>query len=136
MTIRARVELVGSSTHHSNWRRFVKNQPQILTNPAEIQYYQNQSGFNVVLLENETKKKVVETPLRMKPIKKVDEEINQEEDYDESEEDEDEDEDEGYTESSLRELKKSQLKAIANDMDLDIEGTRKELIARIIESTN
>lgn len=134
MAVRARVELVGSYTHSSNWRRFVKNQPQILTNPAEIQYYQNQVGFNVVLLKSEIKEKIVEIN-HVKP--KKEKEVLDEIEYDDDDYEEDDDEvEEGYTESSLRELKKSQLKAIAGDMGLDTEGTRKELVARIVESTN
>jgi hypothetical protein len=136
MTIRARVELIGSFTHSSKWRTFRKGNPRILTNPAEIQYYKNQPSFNVVLLDSKTKEKVVK-----EVIKKAKLEPPQDEEevggYEEEEEYEEEDDEEsGYTEGMLKDFKKSQLRALANDLELDIEGTKKELIARIIEATN
>jgi hypothetical protein len=167
MTIKARVELIGSFTHNSHWRKFRKGSPQILTNPSEIQYYQNQYGFDVVLLDSETKEKVVKEVIKKVKSKsktKVnddvvkseeneaeeehyeDEECEEREDdeeyeeddeeYEEEDEEEEEEEDTGYTEGMLKDFKKSQLKSLANDLELDIEGTKKELMARIIDATN
>jgi len=158
MTIKARVELIGSFTHNSHWRKFRKGSPQILTNPAEIQYYQNQYGFDVVLLDHEKEKVVKEVIKKTKSKSKtkvnnnvvkpeeneIEEEHYEDEEYEEreeddeeyEEEDEEEEEDTGYTEGMLKDFKKSQLKSLANDLELDIEGTKKELMARIIDATN
>jgi hypothetical protein len=163
MTIKARVELIGSFTHNSHWRKFRKGSPQILTNPAEIQYYQNQYGFDVVLLDHEKEKVVKEVIKKTKSKSKTkvnndvvkpeeneieeehyedeeyegrEEDEEDEEDDEEYEEDEEEEEDTGYTEGMLKDFKKSQLKSLANDLELDIEGTKKELMARIIDATN
>jgi hypothetical protein len=137
MTIRARVELIGSFTHSSKWRTFRKGNPQILTNPAEIQYYKNQPSFNVVLLDSKTKEKVVKEVIKKVKLEPPQDEVEEAEGYEEEEEyEEDDDEESGYTEGMLKDFKKSQLRALANDLELDIEGTKKELIARIIEATN
>jgi hypothetical protein len=159
MTIKARVELIGSFTHNSHWRKFRKGSPQILTNPAEIQYYQNQYGFDVVLLDPEIKEKVVIQKTKSKSKTKVNNDVvkpeeneieeehyedeeceereeDEEDDEEYEEEDEEEEEDTGYTEGMLKDFKKSQLKSLANDLELDIEGTKKELMARIIDATN
>jgi hypothetical protein len=160
MTIKARVELIGSFTHNSHWRKFRKGSPQILTNPSEIQYYQNQYGFDVVLLDSETKEKVVKEVIKKVKSKsktKVNDDVvkseeneaeeehyedeeceerEDDEDDEEYEEEDEEEEDTGYTEGMLKDFKKSQLKSLANDLELDIEGTKKELMARIIDATN
>jgi cell division ATPase FtsA len=139
MTIRARVELIESFTHDSRWRKFRRGSPQIITNPAEIQYYKNQPGFSVVLLDPETKEKVVKEVIKKVKSKSQQDEVEKEEEgYDEEEYDEEEEDEEeaGYTEGMLKDFKKSQLRSLANDLELDIEGTKKELIARIIDATN
>jgi hypothetical protein len=138
MTIRARVELIGSFTHSSKWRTFRKGNPQILTNPAEIQYYKNQPSFNVVLLDSKTKEKVVKEVIKKTKLEPPQDEVEEGEGYEEEEEYEEEEDDEesGYTEGMLKDFKKSQLRALANDLELDIEGTKKELMARIIDATN
>jgi cell division ATPase FtsA len=141
MTIRARVELIESFTHNSKWRKFRRGSPQIITNPAEIQYYKNQPGFSVVLLDSEAKEKVVIKKVKSKSKSQQDEIEKQEEYREEEEEEEYDDEEEGeeetgYTEGMLKDFKKSQLRSLAADLELDIEGTKKELMARIINATN
>lgn len=48
---KARVELKGASTFSSRGRKFKKGFPQVLTNPSDIQYYKGQPDFDVQILD-------------------------------------------------------------------------------------
>lgn len=120
MAMRARVELIGSLTHNYAGRSFKKSSPQILTDAADIRYYQSQACFSVAVLDaKEIKAKEPATP----PIV-PDEDINDDGDNGES--------DEGYTAANLDEHKKAELKEIAAELGLDVGGTKKELINKIL----
>lgn len=112
MAIRARVELRGSLTHDHGGRVFKKGSPQILTNAAEIKYYQGQAGFSVTMLEGAKAKA---------PAPVVDDDTGGESDND-------------YSEADLRKMKKAELVEIAEELELDTEGTVNELIDRILEA--
>lgn len=132
MVMRAKVMLIGSNTHTGNGMKFTKNQPKILTNPSDIRYYQNQSGFLVTLLE-EPKTKIV-TEKYISGNENEDEMKDETEEY-ETEDEEDETEDEIiYTEEGLDNFKKIELKNIAASLGLDVNGTKKELIDKIMEA--
>lgn len=47
---RARIELRGSLSHTVRGRVFKKGQPQIITNPDDILYFQQTDGFVVTLM--------------------------------------------------------------------------------------
>jgi len=116
MALRARVELRGSLTHDHGGRVFKKGSPQILTNPAEIKYYQGQAGFAVTVLEGDkAKAKAAATPAA-------------------TDVDEDGDDLVEYSEADLRKMKKAELVEIAEELELDTEGTVNELIDRILET--
>lgn len=122
MAMRARVELTGCLTHEGNGRKFKKGQPQILTNSSDIKYYQGQACFSVTVLE--TKKSKVKEP---EPDPSKDSGAG-------NTGGDDDDADETYTAEELEEHKKADLKEIAAEMGLDVGGTKKELIERIIDN--
>jgi hypothetical protein len=111
MAIRARVELRGSLTHDQGGRVFKKGSPQILSNAAEIKYYQGQAGFSVTMLDTKAKA----------PAPVVDDDDTGESDND-------------YEEADLRKMKKADLVEICEELELDTEGTVNELIDRILEA--
>jgi len=121
MVMRARVELKGSLTHEGNGRKFTKGQPKILTVPADIMYYKGQACFSVTVLD--AKKPKVKEP-EPDPSKDVDPEDNAD----------DGDGEEAYTAEDLEGHKKAELKEIAAEMGLDVGGTKKELIDRIVDN--
>jgi len=108
---RARVELKGCLTFQGKGRTFKKGSPQILTNPADIMYYQQQAVFVVTML-SEKSKVVVETKQPVDNIK----------------------DDNDFNESELRKMKKADLQEVAEELGLDTEGTVNELIERILDA--
>jgi hypothetical protein len=66
----ALVELIGSMSYTRQGRTFKKNQPQLITNAAEIAFYQSQSIF-VVTARGETPKTDAEVPTPAKIEKPV-----------------------------------------------------------------
>lgn len=114
MATRARVELRGSLTHQGRGRAFKKGSPQILTNSADIVYYQQQAGFAVTMLSDKSK-----------AATKV---VAPEPDDDSGEGDND------FNESELRKMKKADLQEVAEELGLDIDGTVNELIERIMDA--
>ena len=136
MAMRARVELKGCLSHRGNGREFKMGNPQILTNPADIKYYQGQADFTVTVMEAKKSKVNAEEELEPEINDVYDEEDDDEEDEDDEDEDgEDENEEEDgvdYTEDDLNSHKKADLKNIAAEMGLDVNGTKNELIERIL----
>lgn len=61
---KARVELLKAASHTARGRTFRKGQPQIITSPADILYYQQQSEFSVVHLEEDAPK----APVKVKAV--------------------------------------------------------------------
>jgi hypothetical protein len=57
---RARIELRGSLSHTVRGRVFKKGQPQIITSPDDILYFQQTDGFVVTLLNAAEKVKAPE----------------------------------------------------------------------------
>lgn len=113
MAMRARVELRGSLTHQGKGRFFKKGSPQILTNAAEVLYYQQQSGFAVTMLSEQSKtatKVVAPEP------------------------DDSGEGDNDFNEAELRKMKKADLQEVAEELGLDTEGTVNELIERIMDA--
>lgn len=49
---RAFVELIGSASYTINKRKFLKNSPQVLTDPDEILFFQNRPGFKVDIMQD------------------------------------------------------------------------------------
>ena len=113
MAIRARVELKGSLTHNGNGRAFTKGSPQILTNPADIRYYEQQAGFSVTILDA-PKTKIV--------------------DEKENETDEAPPSDNDYNRQELGKMKKPELIEVCEELGLDADGTVAELVSRILDS--
>jgi len=137
MAMRARVELKGCLSHRGNGREFKMGNPQILTNPADIKYYQGQADFTVTVMESKKSKVRAEEESEPEINDVYDEEENDENDEeedgeDEDGEDEDEEDGEDYTEDDLNSHKKADLKNIAAEMGLDVNGTKNELIERIL----
>jgi hypothetical protein len=158
----AKIELLGCLTHHARGRNFRKNKPQILTNAADIQYYQSQSIFSVTFLSAERKKVTMQTV----PINNDlgadddDDDVGEENDddngaefrYDDDDDDDDDDdgddddknddgeEDDGadtarYTLKDLVGYKKDALKEIVRKLGLSDSGTVDELKSRIVKAT-
>lgn len=78
---KARVELLKSATHTARGRTFRKGQVQILTNSADILYYQQQPEFSVIVLEEDkpaapTKVKAVAAPVEEEDDPITDEELD------------------------------------------------------------
>lgn len=158
----AKVELVGCLTHNARGREFRKDRPQILTNPDDIHYYQSQSSF-VVTMMNTEKQKVVEPVSLPKNEQETDiddddddddDDINNDDDNDDNDDDDDDidnDDDDGdddddddiatpikakkYSAKELSGLKKADLKAIAVEMNLNVDGTADELRKRIVKAS-
>lgn len=91
---KARVELRSALSHTARGRQFKKGAPQILTNPADILFYQQQSEFSVTLLEEDkpapvapAKVKAAPAPKEPEPEEPVDENEEELKDADEPEED-------------------------------------------------
>ena len=113
---RARVELIGSLSHTRGGRKFERGKPQILTNAAEILYYQNQSDF-AVTVEEAPKKKAKAAP----PTPPAGEAKGDGDDY---------------TEEQLKKMKKDELIEVADELELLLEGNEKksEMIEAILEA--
>lgn len=93
----ARVELTGCVSHTARGRTFRKNQPQTLTNPADILYYQSQQDFSVIVLDDappaKTKAKIAAPAKPKEPVKDDDEGEGDDEEPEDDEDDESEDDD-------------------------------------------
>lgn len=82
---KARVELRGSMSHTGNGRKFEKGKPQIMTNPSDIAYYQQQGEFSVTMLEEDDEKpakqkvKVAKPPHALSPEEKHELEMEEQE---------------------------------------------------------
>lgn len=137
MAMRARVELKGCLTHDAGGRHFAKGQPQILTNPAEIKYYQGQAEFSVTMLDvAKSKKKAIESEReaeRKSQVEGDDVDDDNDDDVEDDDDDDDGEDGEGYTREDLKGYKKNDLKEIAAELGLDVGGTVKELIDRIVD---
>jgi hypothetical protein len=97
MALIARVELVGSLTHDGNGRKFKKGEPQIITTPSDIQYYQSQAGFTVVFLSQEKTKVVEGAKPPKKPVANVIvNDVDEDDDDGEENDDGEDDGEDGY----------------------------------------
>ncbi len=138
MAKRARVELRTGLTHHGNGRVFKKGQPQILSNLADIRYYQQEGSFVVTVL-GETPAPVAKTSAPKpspKPAAEPIPETAEPEELDDEEDDEedDEDSDNDYTRAELAVMRKAELVDVCKELGLDTVGTVKELTERILDA--
>lgn len=119
--VKARVTLTGSLSHEHGGRRMIKGQPQVITNPAEILYYQQQSGFSVVVLDGENKPTEKKVEAKKEEVK---EEVKEEESKD------------AYTKDQLQAMKKRKLVDVAAEVGVLLEGSEKKsrMIAAILKA--
>jgi hypothetical protein len=114
-TMRARVELRGSLSHTGMGRTFKKGSPQIITNPAEIEYYKSLGGFTVTVLPDV---KVKGKPTAPPPP------------------DGDDDGESAYTEAELNGMTKAQLTEVAEEYELELDDAMKkaDMVAAILSA--
>jgi hypothetical protein len=114
---KARVELLGSLSYTKGGRKFVRGQPQVITNAAEILYYQGQSDFGVTV-EDSPKAKAAAP-------KKTDDGKGDGNDAST-----------GLTEEQLSKMKKAELVETADELEILLEGNEKksEMIEAILEA--
>lgn len=114
-TLRARVELRESLTHTHAGRTFVKGKPQILTNSADVKYYQETGGFSVTILEEPKEKVAVPAkPAVVEPAGPV-----------------------VHSKSQLMKLNKEKLATLAADqfgLALDAGLSQKEMVDQILKA--
>ena len=133
---RAMVELVGSASYTINGRKFVKDAPQLLTDPDEILFFQNRPGFKVVI-EQELPKAKKE---KKASLKKLDQELTEivggakpkPKKVKVEKEEPVKEEVEKYTKEVLLSYKKTELAKMADDMGIVFDGPVKRL--KIIEA--
>ena len=82
--VRARVELQGCRSFARGKRTFLQNQPLILTDEDEINYYRGDSNFSVKMLVEQTQT----SEPKVAPVPKVSAPVEKKEDAPEPEEEE------------------------------------------------
>lgn len=114
---RARVELLGSLSYTRGGRKFVRGCPQVITNAAEILYYQGQADFGVII--EDTPKTKSAAPGKSDDSKGADNDAPT-----------------GYTEEQLNKMKKAGLIKVADELEILLEGNEKktEMIEAILEA--
>lgn len=115
---RAKVELLTSLTHTGRGRKFRKGFPQIITNAGDIQYYQNQSGFSVQVLDAPSAK-TASPPVKKTPESPPDDKGGEETAP-------------VWTRAKLEGLKKAQLVEEATKLEVFLDGD--ELKAEMVET--
>lgn len=125
---RAFIELIGSASYTINKRKFLKNSPQVLTDPAEILFFQNRPGFKVTIMEDAVK--TVEA--KRVEVKNLDEELKTIVEKPKKKEKKIEAESEPkpkpkYTKTDLLALKKVDLSALAKKMGIVFDAPIKRL---------
>jgi len=141
---RAKVELLDCASHTGLGRKLLKGQPQIITNPSEINYYKNQSGIKVTMLDEVV---VIAKPeIKVEPKVEPKIEIEEEKEVENFEDEEEaisqddynnsEDEKSKYTRENLKGLKKEGLIEIASELGVFLDGSekKKEMIDEILEA--
>jgi len=120
---RAKITLRGSMTHTVKGRTFRKGFPQIITNLADIKYYESQPGFHVEMLS--APKKASTNPAAPKKTKDVPKPQVEEKPAAET-----------HSRDKLKSMKKMELFAIAKHWGVETEGNEKKLdiIEAILEA--
>lgn len=138
----ARVVLTKALTFEGRGRTFVKGQPQVMTLPADIAYYQQQPEFTVTLF-NAPQPPAPKKPVSVKPVAPApaeseddeDEEGDGDEGDEEAEADAPADEGSFYTEADLKKTKKEALLSVAKEefgLEPDANASKSDLISMIL----
>jgi len=123
---KAEVELVGSLTHNSGGRSFVKGRPQVITNAAEIAAFKANSDFKVKMLSDAPEKAAKKAPSKPKSKPQAPPEPQEEQVEPEKKTE--------YTRSKLGSMRKADLIEIGLEHDLAFTGdeTAKQMVEDIL----